>query len=516
MAAGNFLEASNPPELLIRIFEHCLTAGDAGALAATCRYTYAVWKTHASAIISSVWPGVIPAFDEALVAARITQFVVDAEARGDRPPTEVPLHGLSSNGPTIADLSLVHKLHHLASALEVSFCHHEGRWPWPMTFDKEPPEVPPEEPERLAEWRERLHRAIYRTLIAGGALAGVYDEPLARAKAEGLDTKWLNERHHAFRNEEELTFLESYAAYNVASTLEEDEAVFGPFAAWLLQRFLADHARRKEMAQRFESGTGRAELCQQREDCPVRLFTDDTHESHGSAGNDSDAHFVVWQVIQMAWVMEHLEQTVRRCSQERTLGNHLVSQGEHKSDDNSLLRVPVVLLGIFQPEIVTLPNRVDLKDAPLVRADSTQAAAELDDGHLVDDYKPYQKSRDLTVRRLLDCVYWNTYRPNYITGNVEDSSHTRGPVPPLPFKLFQYFLRRYSGLLFAYNAWSDDDPEADTWELFARNFGLFAHDDVEGRDSDVESAFQYADFTDGSEILVSAEPAPVVVHSHFH
>ncbi|RKU44301.1 hypothetical protein DL546_004451 [Coniochaeta pulveracea] len=520
MAGRNFLQAFSPPELLLRIFQRCSTAGDVGALAATCRYTYSVWKAHASAIISSVWPRVIPAFDEALVAARITQFVLDTQARGHRPPLEVPLYSFSANGPTVADLSLVRRLHHLAGALEVSFCHHEGRWPWPMTFGKEPPEVSPEEPERLAEWRERLHRAIYRTLISGAALAGVYDQPLAGAETQGIDTEWLERGRGAlvdsFRTEEQLTFLEGYAAYNVASTLEEDEAVFGPFAAWLLQRILADRAGRTAMAQRFESGTGRAELCQLRENCPVRLYTDDSRESDGSDANDSDAHFVVWQVIQMAWVMEHMEETVRRRSKEYTRGNDLGPQGEYKQNESSLLRVSVVFLGIFQPEIVTFPNRVDLKDDPLVRAKSTQAAAEIDDSLGRDvDHVSCKISQDLTVRRLLDAVYWNTQLPNYITGDVENSSNTSGPVPPLTFKFFQYFLRRYSGLLFAYNAWSHDDPEADTWDRFDRNFGLFAHDDIEGRDSNAESgAFQDADFTDGSEILVCVEPAPVVVHRH--
>lgn len=443
---------------------------------------------------------------------RVTQLVVDAEAQGAAPPTDIPLHDLSKYQPTVEDLPLVHKLHHLAYALEVAFCRHEGHWP--MTLSKNPPDGLPEEPEdRMAEWRERLHKAIYRTLIAGAALAGVYSEHLSRAEEEGIDTEWPTEQCGEFKNEEQLTFLERFAAYNIASELEEEEELYGPLAGWMLQNVLADTAGRTAMAMRFESGTGRAEICQNRKDCPVKLASDDgVDEGDSNRSSDSDAHFVVWQVIQMAWVLQHIEMTVRR----RSDHDH-ESQLPLKSNESSPYRVPVVFLGIFQPEIVTIPSRIYQAQDLLIRADPTETAAQL--GDAVDQkvyYTPNNYPQELTVRLLLDTVYWHTRKPNHITGDAEDRPDAEvAPVPPLIFKFFEYFLRRYLGVRFAFDAWLDA-PEADNWELFASNFGLFAHDDVEGRESfTATGSWQDADFTDGSEILVSERPVPVKVYERF-
>lgn len=46
----------------------------------------------------------------------------------------------------------------------------------------------PEDPERMVEWRTGLHRAFYRSLIVGAALAGIYQEPL-RTIEESEDLK---------------------------------------------------------------------------------------------------------------------------------------------------------------------------------------------------------------------------------------------------------------------------------------------------------------------------------------
>ncbi|KAH8908133.1 hypothetical protein BR93DRAFT_977960 [Coniochaeta sp. PMI_546] len=510
MAVTNFLAASGPAELLVCIFQQCATASDVLALAATCQHTRRVWQAHGSAIISKVGPREIPAFNEALIAARVTQLVVDAEARGDRPPTEVPLHDLSGHRPTAADLPLVRKLHHLARVLEVAFCHHDGYWP--IDLGRGPPKTPPEEPEdRMAEWTERLHKAIYRTLIAGAALAGVYAEPLTRAEDEGVDTEWPSEQRGEFKDSRQLAFLEKFAPYNIASGLEEEEALYGPVAAWILQSILADDVGRAAMAKRFGLGLGRAEICQTREDCPVKLAFDGAGEGNGDGRSDSDAHFVVWQIIQMAWVLQHIEQTVCRRTQYGT-----ESQRPLKLNESSLCRVPVVFLGIFQPEIVTVPEQIDQGESPSIRADSTDAAARLrraDDQTIC--YQPNCYPQELTVRVLLENVYWHTRQPNHIVGDVEDRPNAEAPVPPLHFKFFEYFLRRYLGLRFELDAWSVE-PEADNWELFASNFGLFAHDDVEGRESYAATgSFQVADFTDGSEILVSAEPTPTRVYEYF-
>lgn len=89
------------------------------------------------------------------------------------------------------------------------------------------------------------------------------------------------------------------------------------------------------------------------------------------------------------------------------------SQRPLKSNESRPHRVPVVFLGIFQPEIVTIPSRIYQEQDLPIRADPTETAAQL--GDAVDQrvyYKPNNYPRELTVRLLLDTT---GIRENQIT-----------------------------------------------------------------------------------------------------
>ncbi len=160
--------------------------------------------------------------------SRVIQIVADAEATGEQPPTVLPLLQLSGHvrGPTLADLRSVLALHHLACSLEFSLCHHDGYWPSEReASDKAPPDGLPEDLDRMPEWTERVHKAIYRTLIIGASLSRVYSDPLFRARGAGVKME-LSQSTSIRLQREQLGFLEQYAVYDTAADLESGRGCF--------------------------------------------------------------------------------------------------------------------------------------------------------------------------------------------------------------------------------------------------------------------------------------------------
>jgi hypothetical protein len=65
---NGFLARTDPPELIVRIFQSCDSTCDLLALVSTCRHTYRVWQAHAAPALWRVWRREIPYFQNALVA----------------------------------------------------------------------------------------------------------------------------------------------------------------------------------------------------------------------------------------------------------------------------------------------------------------------------------------------------------------------------------------------------------------------------------------------------------------
>jgi hypothetical protein len=74
--AGPGSLSSMPPELVIRIFQHCDSFADLRALLLTCRSIHAVWVANGVAVARHLAPEVIPAFDQALMAVRAVRRVL--------------------------------------------------------------------------------------------------------------------------------------------------------------------------------------------------------------------------------------------------------------------------------------------------------------------------------------------------------------------------------------------------------------------------------------------------------
>ncbi|KAK3955910.1 hypothetical protein QBC32DRAFT_204286, partial [Pseudoneurospora amorphoporcata] len=178
MVAPGFLSRTCPVELLLEIFKQLPSTQDALSFALTCRHINDVWCRNATSILLALWRrnSEFPAVEEALIAARMTKVVVEAEQADRLPPTDVRPGDFSINdggAPTILELQSARALHHLARALSVAFCHHNVLLPTGRQWRVDnhgnqisgPLERTPEELSRMPEWSARVHKAIYRTMI---------------------------------------------------------------------------------------------------------------------------------------------------------------------------------------------------------------------------------------------------------------------------------------------------------------------------------------------------------------
>ncbi|KAK8003977.1 vacuolar ABC heavy metal transporter [Apiospora arundinis] len=84
--ASKFFTRDGPVELIVHIMNLCDSPSDVEALAATCHKTRGVWLANAPPIIWTVWRKTDPCFDLALIAARATALVEQAEHRHELPP----------------------------------------------------------------------------------------------------------------------------------------------------------------------------------------------------------------------------------------------------------------------------------------------------------------------------------------------------------------------------------------------------------------------------------------------
>lgn len=254
----------------------------------------------------------------------MTEVVVEAEKADRLPPKDMRPGDFSiENGgaPTISELKSARALHHLARALSVAFCHQgayvtdDRRW----EVDDEgkqkygPPERTPEEPSRMPRWSARVHKAIYRTMIAGAALAGIYNQPFFEAKTHPNATirqylGWEEESEPSDTTADNwlrpwkvfFAFALNFPVCRITTSPETEDQIFGPLAAWLIENILSDKQGREAIREVFAKGYGRASCCrnsatwaQSDNKCPLTSVEGGRYHS--------DAHFVCWEIMQIIW-----------------------------------------------------------------------------------------------------------------------------------------------------------------------------------------------------------------------
>lgn len=429
----------------------------------------------------------------------MTQLVVEAERRDEVPPMRIsPAQLPHPQHPTLSELRAALGLHRLARDITASFCTSVGiKYPkdrknygsddfmlltW-ARLNEEPARMP-EEPARMAEWQARVDQTVYRVLTLGAALAGAYQEPMFKAREHpDPDIKTLGKRVLDHRHSEswgkDLAFLMQFPVCDLAATIDEQEAIFGPVGDWLLENILSDREPREAMAERFERGCGRAGYClsQGPGNCPVTLLAD-------GSGSHSDAHFVLLELMKMLWFVEYTKSNLDRRPPSAT-----------RADENThgpLKSVIAVLPGIFRGDEIML-------SLPVPR-DWTGEEEEPHDATSVANY--------------FDSIFKDSGRPNYLEGDPWDA-----PVAPLQLKFFEYFMQRHLQLCFEHGVFREEDLEDYTASLwaFTGSIAIFSHDDVEERcpHSNYESLYE-ADFLDGSELVVKHPPDFEPVYEPFH
>ncbi|KAB5584775.1 hypothetical protein GE09DRAFT_1232854, partial [Coniochaeta sp. 2T2.1] len=168
-----------PFEILIMVFENCDDFIQVTSLASTCKLTNSVWKSSESSIIRSVAFSWIPAFDEALVAARATEITKVAILGHRLPPKDINVADLSPTvrPPKAADMAAVLDMQYLANFVERYYLRGLARNRILHGELRDPDELRPD--EWALSCRVYFHRAVYRVLLAGPVLAGSYLEPFA-------------------------------------------------------------------------------------------------------------------------------------------------------------------------------------------------------------------------------------------------------------------------------------------------------------------------------------------------
>ena len=301
--------------------------------------------------------------------------------------------------------------------------------------------------------------------------------------------------------QKEMAFLLQFAVCDLEATLEAQDAVFGPIAEWLLDSILSDKEARRAMADRFERGYGRARFCLSRKEddgdseqswgpCPVSHLPD-------GRGSHSDAHLVVWELMQMFWLVEEVRPYGLQGSMldRRAPRAPSTPDGGANEDNRKPLESAVaIFFGMFRAEETLLPT----SDSPRPRLITYPAVPETNE----QDHGDGKLPRSMSVAVFFDCLFHHSGRPN----RIDD----RTPVAPLDVKFFEYFLQRHLGLCLDSQAFREDEDEwmDRSFQEFNGTLAIFAHDDVEDRGpySDWSGDLERAGFSDGSEMLTKYPP----------
>jgi hypothetical protein len=449
----------------------------------------------------------------------MTQLVVDAERRGELPPTRITPHHLQQcQQPTLSELRAAFSLHRLSCDIATCLYDQDLIYPSDMPISEYGFGIaPPEDPARMPEWTARVSQTVFRLLIVGAALAGAYKEPLFKAlEHPDPDIQALARRvpQYYFKNqgwdrlqEKEMAFLLQFPVCDLDATLEAQDVVFGPIAQWLLDSILSDKESRQAMADRFEQGYGRAGIYHSHPTHP-----DDTHPAYPAdekhcivrfmadgRGSHSDAYLVVWELMKMFWLVEQvrpypLDQRVLDRHPPRTPSTQGV--GADENNGGLLESAVAVFFGMFGAEetlLLTTPA-----DGPWRRLITRPAVPETKrkeahgDGTL---------PRSMSVAVFFNYIFNHSGRPNHIDWTDE-------PVASLEFKFFEYVLQRHLGLCLDCQSFYEDVPQYGLFREFISTITIFSHDDVEARHPlrFWEGGMEVADFLDGTEMLTQYPP----------
>ncbi|KAJ3490755.1 hypothetical protein NLG97_g5722 [Lecanicillium saksenae] len=313
----------------------------------------------------------------------------------------------------------------------------------------------PEQPERMAEWQARIDMAVYRSLILGASLAGQYVKPFFDAiSGTPPDTDW----------ESSAAYLARYAVYNPGSTLTSDE------------RF----RREVEFGRGSRCNWSKYQAGEVEEACSCQVRLSDRVNHINSA--HSDAHWVVWNLMQVFWVAGNICLFTR--------GNY-PSNCYSQSDDKEN-SVPLVLFHGFQIEKFQIPKILNWEKRPSIAMFGPKRQK-------LGNWERFYCPRGDCANTLQSIDVDNEYELEDHDGDVFDLS-------PLPMKFFEFFLQHYLKLGIIPGAFQREGW-CGPYEEFFRNITIFAHDDVDGRVMSDPSRYpEFDGILDGTELLSLQDP----------
>lgn len=336
----------------------------------------------------------------------------------------------------------------------------------------------------MGEWRLNMHKAIYRSIITGAALAGVYQKPFTEALArEDLRLK----TNHEYPRQEHAEFLDSFPVLRFGMTVDEQDEAFGSYSQWLLGELCQDTEAKDSMEDRFASCYGRAMSCEarqhhepeagqedRREACPVQLVAGASH---------SDAHATALGLMRLFWACHHVAEIF--------YADRLRAVAMANADSARQTCSLVVPWGRFSAWMVRFLRLT---------------------GHCVGSYgePAFATEQPEGVGSAVDGSPWIMDRFSGM-GNGDLDADERYP-PPVSAAFFLYFLRRHMKLAFHDQFFHPDEgAEIENNCLkFNESLAIFALDNVGERKAYYP---EYADmgcfptngFLDGGDLLVKSD-----------
>lgn len=293
------------------------------------------------------------------------------------------------------------------------------RMKWLSEFAYDPTWTPDEVFDPLEEWQPNLHRALYRVVLLGAVCSRAYAEPLFAAVEKNntdIARKLLIKRRPVVVLQELDGYLRQFPVYNYDANATSDrgkwrdreyDSIFGPLAKWIVEDGRARYLKRD-------------------------LGVPDEDERRGS----------VREILHLLAAYMHLTNKIVNGDAAWDLGrpdfNNLgkpsydfrgrktVDASKHEFKGNTRTAT-VVLFGVFQPEEITMPARVeDTVDCLLVA-------------------NPYPNGHE-TERTTSSPVEQEEISPTAFFDIPNLLHRTQPPVPPPITQFFGYTLRKHFSL----------------------------------------------------------------------
>lgn len=243
------------------------------------------------------------------ILAPCSAVVSEHETRKEALPSVIEVCQFSSSHkqPCLADFNDLWAQHLVATQMCDKIMRHGECCAFVIDIDVEPLEY-------MFECRKQIHQAIYRILVAGATVSGLYNAPSYTSDPiDPSDDELSDEQQEA---------LMSFPAFCMRSDPEEDDSMFGAFTRWLRDDILTDIEAREALAQRHKSKTGRGLCCwynnPAKDDLYYARFGYERTEPRRCALVDvdelshSDIHLIGWRVMQMLHVHDLVLTIVKR------------------------------------------------------------------------------------------------------------------------------------------------------------------------------------------------------------